>query len=275
MKFIAALVLLGCHAALVGAQNATTSGRIAYGSAAPKSSYPYVAYINMGEKQCSGVVVGSRWVLTAAHCGIGVTSVSTMRVHLSTTSAPSPSQVHRVRRKVVPNGFSSTTLYGDVMLLELDTPTKVAPVRLPRGAASLTPLEDGNEVTVAGYGATQASASSESLFYTTVAYDGSGACARGLQAGGPEDHLCFASPAQDGRATCIGDSGGPFLRITAEGPPLLVGIVSFGPDVKCGDKSNFDVATSVYYWAEWIARVMKTTTARRNSKRRGRRQLYK
>jgi len=52
MRLIAVLVLLGCQAAAVAAQNATVAGRIAYGFQAPKSSFSYVAYLNMGEKVC-------------------------------------------------------------------------------------------------------------------------------------------------------------------------------------------------------------------------------
>jgi len=210
--------------------------------------------------------VGSRWVLTAGQCGIGATSVTSIRVRLGTTSTRSGGKVHRVRRMVSPDGFSASTLYGDVLLLELDTPTRVTPVRLPIGASSLSPLQDGYAVTVAGYGATQTLQFPERLYYTIVAYDGSGQCAQNLQAAGPEDHICFASLARDGRATCRGDSGGPFLWFTGDGAPLLVGITSFGPDVKCGDKSNFDVATSIYYWADWIAQVMDSAPQRRNSK---------
>lgn len=268
MRLAATLVLLCCQAAAVWARNATAA-RIAFGTQAPKAAFPYVAHVNMGERQCSGVVVGPRWVLTAAHCGMGSPPLAPIRVRLGAASSRTGPKLHRVRRMVLPGTFDAGTLYGDVMLLELDTPTRVTPVRLPRGAAASEPLEDGFEVTAMGWGSTESLMFPDRLSFVAVAYAGTGDCARGLQESGPKDHLCFASLTKDGRATCRGDSGGPFLWFTGEGAPTLVGTTSYGPDVPCGDKTNYDVATSTYYWAEWIAQTMATATAERNSKQPG------
>jgi secreted trypsin-like serine protease len=65
------------------------------------------------------------------------------------------------------------------------------------------------------------------------------------------DHFCVGRSAV-GKASCIGDSGGPFLMRSPTGPPMVVGVVSYGPAVECGDKRNFDVATSVSYWRTWM-----------------------
>ena len=67
-----------------------------------------------------------------------------------------------------------------------------------------------------------------------------------------KDHFCIGT-GNEGKATCAGDSGSPFLSEKGE----VVGLTSYGPMVDCGSKSNFDVATSIAYWRKWINKRMK------------------
>jgi secreted trypsin-like serine protease len=53
--------------------------------------------------------------------------------------------------------------------------------------------------------------------------------------------------------SCPGDSGGPYMyRPSPTSRPEVIGIVSYGPELACGEPGNFDVATSVVYWRKWI-----------------------
>jgi secreted trypsin-like serine protease len=81
----------------------------------------------------------------------------------------------------------------------------------------------------------------------------------------PVDHFCVG-PESSSKHSCPGDSGGPFVYRGPKGTsrPIIAGIVSYGPfDYECGDKGNFDVATSIPYWRKWIDAQIKTYKLRR------------
>jgi secreted trypsin-like serine protease len=72
----------------------------------------------------------------------------------------------------------------------------------------------------------------------------------------PSDHFCVI-PDPIGKVSCPGDSGGPYVyKASSTSRPLVVGVVSYGPDIECGEKGNMDFPTSVPFWRKWISSMI-------------------
>jgi secreted trypsin-like serine protease len=162
-------------------------------------------------------------VLSAAHCV--PQTLSRVQAHVNPFDLGNPndnsvlSSINDIRTHP---GFTFLN-QNDVMLLRLvdSVPSSVAsPVRL--NADSNEP-EDGDSLTVVGWGLTirDVLLTSPVLQQTSVDYITNGACYLGLVS---SDMMCCV---EAGQGTCKGDSGGPLL-IPGDGEDVQVGITSWG-----------------------------------------------
>eukprot|EP01025_Chloroclados_australasicus_P012152 TRINITY_DN1555_c0_g1_i6.p1 TRINITY_DN1555_c0_g1~~TRINITY_DN1555_c0_g1_i6.p1 ORF type:complete len:376 (-),score=15.38 TRINITY_DN1555_c0_g1_i6:1170-2240(-) len=64
--------------------------------------------------------------------------------------------------------------------------------------------------------------------------------------------------------SCAGDSGGPLLMNFQESgaSPIIVGIVSWGPDVRCKGKGHPSMYTDVSYHIDWITKKIQNIKSR-------------
>lgn len=58
------------------ANHPSTNSRIVGGSVAEPNEYPWLAFLNLyfwsgDAATCTGTLIGSKWILTAAHCTYG------------------------------------------------------------------------------------------------------------------------------------------------------------------------------------------------------------
>jgi len=146
---------------------------------------------------------------------------------------------HRVTSVQVDTDYLPTHGTGnDVTLLELDTPSHVAPMRIAalRERSIWLP---GVLATIAGFGTTSENDMDPppQMQYAKVPIDSDDYCRQAYPNGlstvaddgsfDPATMLCAGYP-QGGTDTCQGDSGGPLLAPLAGGGVRLVGATSFG-----------------------------------------------
>jgi secreted trypsin-like serine protease len=243
-KLIAALLACAAVAVPVG----STAGaappqepnfRVLGGGPADFAQWPFAAAIlRKGRFHCSGSVLNATHVLTAGHCAIGfktgTLSVVTGRPDLRDTSV---GQVHAVSAKFVSTPFKR----HDLSVLRLATPTSSPGVTLASPEEDFTATAPGLSLRVAGWGAT-------TIFHrrlpgflkaTVVNVKPKRKCFRAYRKGFKSVSMICAqgAPIKKGRlaprtSPCGGDSGGPLIADTPNGP-RLVGAVSFGPSL-CG-----------------------------------------
>jgi len=191
------ILLLSCLLSLP--VTALASPKIFHGATVTSDTqYPFVVaiYDKEGSRaDCTGTVIGDRWILTAEHCVINFSPEdddnATPKLHQPedlqvgtghlAANKSAANKVFSVKNIYVPNNQIDMTLTRDVAILETVEPLNITPVSLPKPHDVFPDLKSGTQMATAiGYGFTDLKFSAECAQYpddeekcqlTNVTYD--------------------------------------------------------------------------------------------------------
>lgn len=225
--------------------------RVIGGTNAASGFAPYqVSIMNtFGEHVCGGCIIGSRYVITAAHCMEWPKQY--LKIITGTLDFTKPAAEYLVDEVKIHCGHDKPAYHNDIALIHtakaivFDALTQ--PIRLaPKGSLPKV----GDKLTLTGWGSTKTwGRYSTDLQKIDLRYIDHDNCQSRVRNANwlSEGHVCTFT--QEGQGSCHGDSGGPLV----DENQTLVGIVNWGEACAIGYP---DVFASVAYYSDWIAEMM-------------------
>ena len=250
-----AFVLLGLFSAqelyAQSAPNLAQTPNIVGGETVTPGTYPWqAALVAGGEQFCGGSLITPDWVLTAAHCIEGQSSLQVMLgAHTLSNNNESSRQVIDVSEIIAYPMYSTDTLDGDIALLKLSKPAtlndRVQTISLLQNEAAA-----GTPATVTGWGAIgENDETSDTLREVIVPLVSRTMCNRAYQGDITNNMIC-AGTGQADKDSCYGDSGGPLVVSDGGDGWLQAGVVSWGDG--CAVKDSYGVYTNVTQFTDWV-----------------------
>uniref|UniRef100_UPI0037E7D5BE trypsin-3 n=1 Tax=Semicossyphus pulcher TaxID=241346 RepID=UPI0037E7D5BE len=225
--------------------------RIVGGHAPVPHSIKYVVTLqtNLRQPFCGGSLINKYWVISAAHCDIGVHRMLIVAGDYSLTIYEGTEQEILPQLLIPHPKYNSSTNDHDIMLIKLKAPVNlnsyVSIALLPRHGASIA---EGRLCRVSGWGYTSPGGGQipSTLRTVRIPIVSTQKCNSSDSYNGTitENMLC-AGYSIGGKDACQGDSGGPLV---CEG--RIYGVVSWGRG--CADPKFPGVYTAVSKYRRWI-----------------------
>ncbi|XP_076280811.1 transmembrane protease serine 9 [Lasioglossum baleicum] len=244
VKMYAPTILVLCLAA---AAYAFPEGHIVGGHDAPPGKYKYqVSLKNNGRHFCGGSIINARYILTAAHCVVGIKDVKPITVQAGTNQLSARGTVYGVEKITAHPNYNSLLIINDVAVIRVNQNIAFNNLVQPINLASSN-VAEGSPVVLSGWGTTKAGGQvPDKLQEINLKVYSQKQCKR-THLTLKESHIC--SFTKSGEGACNGDSGGPLVHQGTQ-----VGIVSYGRPCGIGYP---DVYTRVSSFLPWIKAQLK------------------
>lgn len=241
------------------------SGRIVGGKGATFGEWPWQVLVREStwlglftKNKCGGVLITSRYVITAAHCQPGFLAnlVAVFgEFDISGELESRRSVMKNIRRVIVHRQYDAATFANDLALLELESPVEfdehIVPICMPRDKEDFT----GRMATVTGWGRLKYGGGVPNLLQEVqVPVIENSVCQEMFHTAGHSkvilnSFLC-AGYANGQKDSCEGDSGGPLMLQREDGHWVLVGTVSHG--IKCAAPYLPGVYMRTTFYKPWL-----------------------
>lgn len=236
--------------------------QIVGGRQAAPDEFPFIVYMNKnGQNWCGGTLINKSWILTAAHCSIGIKPYAITAAVNSVNRKIDDSNRIRVTDIIINPKFPKQGAFNDLALMKLEKEVFVESPLLPENDDYYV---KGNDLILVGYGCTGLSPTPgatpdpvvmnyvkdfpDKLQVITLPLD------RPVN-GNPDNHE-FLFGYDDNRSlsqtACFGDSGSPLLY-TVDGKTYILGIQSKSWSSIFPVPS---VAAKVSFFTPWIKSTM-------------------
>ncbi|KAG8316927.1 Transmembrane protease serine 11D [Homalodisca vitripennis] len=249
------------------------NGRIVGGKGATFGEWPWQVLVREAtwlglftKNKCGGVLITSRYVITAAHCqpGFLASLVAVFGEYDISGELESQRSVSKnVRRVIVHRQYDAATFENDIALLELESPiafdSHIVPICMPQDDDDFT----GRMATVTGWGRLKYGGGVPSVLQEVqVPVIENSVCQEMFHTAGHSksiisSFLC-AGYANGQRDSCEGDSGGPLMVERADGHWVLAGTVSHG--IKCAAPYLPGVYMRTTYYKPWLQTITGVRT---------------
>ncbi|KAJ6645392.1 Trypsin-4 [Pseudolycoriella hygida] len=217
-------------------------------------NFHYIPFI-YADFVCGGVIIGKKWILTAAHC-LDKAKV----VRAGTSCSTWWGKMFNMKETYVHPNYTRVPLRNDVAILELDEDIEysdeIQPIEMMTGLEKIPDNEDDYEIVVSGYGLPSFKSKEEDcglkkIVVKTISRDECKQHYKTLL----DNQICAINKTS---STCQGDSGGPLTMTAWDNGKIklfLMGISSFGDDCKVNEPMVFSYIPSFLGWIKYITKL--------------------
>ncbi|XP_046694361.1 coagulation factor VIIi isoform X2 [Silurus meridionalis] len=245
------------------------------GNQCPKGHCPWQVLLTYdGKNLCGGVLVDTKWILTAAHCVYNrdVKHLKVITGEHNIDMVDGNEQTFSVSLAVIHESYNPASGDSDLALLELSKPATLSnytvPICLPNSDFAKMELDAARFHVVSGWGRHTEGGNNPSnqsfrnlspvLRMLTVPFLPKPECT--IKSGvNVTDNMLCAGYFEGSQESCRGDDGSP-LTTQYKDTHFLTGIVSWGKG--CDNPGYYTIYTKVANFLDWIQHAMATQTAK-------------